>query len=185
MIEATELLVGTPPDLFLEDRFLTEHWYAVYTKSRHEKVLHRELTKKGIEAFLPLRKITRHWSDRKKIIEEPLFQSYLFVHMPWRDRWRVLNSVGAVRFVGPHLSCPAPVPEKELAAIRCFLEQEIRLDPFPYLKTGQKVYIRSGPFRGAEGFIVYKNQQCRLVISLDLLMQSVSVEIDESCVEPA
>lgn len=160
-------------------------WFALYTKSRHEKLLCGELTKKSIETFLPLRKITRRWSDRNKIIEEPLFKSYLFVRIPWRERWSVLNTAGAVRFVGPRMSDPLEVPERELASIKRFVENEIQIDPFPYLKAGDRVYIRSGPLKGAEGFIVRKGKHCRLVISLDLLMQSVSVEVDEACVESA
>ena len=158
-------------------------WLAVYTRSRHEKLLRDELLKKGVETFLPVRKVERHWSDRKKIIEEPLFSSYLFVKIPWTERFQVLNTVGAVRFIGVRQGNPVEVPEKEIETIRQFVSQEIKMDPFPYLKAGARVYIRSGPMKGAEGFVVYKNQRCRLVISLDLLMQSISVEIDQSLVE--
>ena len=166
-----------------EKRWDTPYWYALYTKSRHEKIVDQGLKRRDIETFLPLRKITRRWSDRKKVIEDPLFKSYLFVRIPWRDRWEVLNTAGAVRFVGSSHSDPTVVPEVELLTIRRFIEEQIRVDPFPYLKEGQRVYIRSGPLKGAEGFIVRKNRNCRLVISLDLLMQSISVELDEACVE--
>ena len=104
--------------------------------------------------------------------------------MPWRERWSVLNTAGAVRFVGPHFSVPTKVSERELWTIRRFVEEEIQIDPFPYLREGQRVYIRSGPFKSVEGFIVRKDRHCRLVIALDLLMQSVSVQIDSACVEP-
>lgn len=167
-----------------EKRWNTSYWYAVYTKSRHEKVLDQGLKKRGIETFLPLRKISRQWSDRKKVIEDPLFKSYLFVRIPWRDRLEVLKTTGAVRFIGSRHSDPTVVPEIELLTIRRFIEEQIRVDPFPYLKQGERVYVRSGLLKGAEGFIVRKNRNCRLVISLDLLMQSVSVELDEACVEP-
>lgn len=186
MIQAAEISPTIEPDLSLEEAFHRSRWFALYTRSRHEKVVHRELAKKGIESFLPLRRITRHWSDRKKIIEDPLFQGYLFVRTSWTDRLRVLNTVGAVHFVGAHPGRTAPeIPEKELEAVRRFIEEDVKVDPFPYLKEGRRVYVRSGPFRGVEGFILYKNKQCRLVISLDLLMQSVSIEIDQACVEPA
>lgn len=167
-----------------EQKFKTAKWFALYTRSRHEKVVDQELRKKGLETFLPLRRIIRHWSDRKKIIEDPLFKGYLFTRVALRDRWTVLNTAGVVGFVGSRRSEPFEVHEKELWTIRRFLEEEIQVDPFPYLREGERVYIRSGPFKGAEGFIVRKNKHCRLVISLDLLMQSVSVEIDEACVEP-
>ena len=174
------------PSVLLENeqKWNESHWFAVYTKSRHEKLLEQELRKKQIQTFLPLRTVTRFWSDRKKNIEEPIFKSYLFVRIPWKERWSVLNSVGAVNFVGPHLSYPVEVSENEIISIQKFIQEKVSLDPFPYLKQGQRVYVRSGPFKGVEGFVVRKDSHCRLVISLDLLMQSISVAIDEACVEP-
>ena len=162
---------------------ISKQWHALYTRSRHEKIVDGELRKRGFETFLPVRKLKRRWSDRTKIIEEPLFQSYVFVCIPMQDRWPVLNTFGAVSFVhfGPNL--PAVIPDKDIAALRCFMQENILMDPFPYLKEGRRVYIRSGPFKGIEGFIVQKNRQCRLVISLDKLMQSVSIEIDSAAIE--
>jgi transcription antitermination factor NusG len=167
-----------------DEKWALPRWFAVYTKSRHEKALEDELGKKKNETFLPVRRVVRHWSDRKKIIEDPLFKSYLFVKVFWRDRWSVLNTHGAVRFVTTGLSHgPIEVPERELLTIKNFIDGEMNVDPFPYLKEGERVYIKSGPFKGAEGFIVRKDRNCRLVISLDMLMQSVSVVIDEALIE--
>ena len=160
----------------------TPLWYALYTRSRHEKLVDQELQKKGIETFLPLRRVTRHWSDRKKEIETPLFSGYLFVHTAFENRLDILNTRGSVRFVGFN-STPVPVSEQELLTVRKFVEEKISLDPFPYLCQGDRVYIRSGPLKGVEGFIVRKDRHTRLVISLDLLLQSVSVAIDEALVE--
>lgn len=171
-------------DPCLREKWFTSHWYALYVRSRHEKYVYQELIKKGIETFLPLRKVTRHWSDRKKVIEEPLFKGYLFVNIPLKSRWAVLNTKGAVKFVGKSAGIPIEIPEKELQAIQKFIQEDMPLDPFPYLKEGERVYIRSGQFKGVEGFIVRKDKHCRLVISLDLLMQSVSIQIDSACVEP-
>lgn len=178
-------ILQTPALGFEGSKWTSYHWYALYTRSRHEKIVKEELQKKQLETFLPLRKITRQWSDRKKIIEEPLFKSYLFVRIPLSEKLKVLNTVGVVQFVCNRGAEPVSVPEKELLTIKSFIESSIQIDPFPYLKEGEKVYIRSGPFRGAEGFIVRKARHCRLIISLDVLMQSISVEIDEACVEPA
>ena len=185
MVETKLFSEGT--NLFYKDRekWNTARWFALSTRSRHEKLVTRELTKKGIETFLPLRKITRQWSDRKRLIEEPLFKGYLFVCIPLSERWTVLNTVGAVRLVGRSAADPLEVPESELLTVRRFIEEEIEVDPFPYLKEGERVYVRSGPFKGAEGFIARKDNHCRLVISLDLLMQSISIRIDQACVEPA
>jgi len=158
-------------------------WHALYTRSRHEKIVVRELSKHKIETFLPLRKIKRHWSDRVKLIEEPLFHGYIFTRIPIHKKNIVLNTYGAVSFVhfGPNL--PAVIPDKDIAALRRFMQEDIQVDPFPYIKEGQRVYIRTGSFKGVEGFVVRKNNQCRLVISLDMLMQSVSVEIDSASIE--
>ena len=99
------------------------------------------------------------------------------------QRIRVLNSVGAVRFVTGSKALPVEIPERDIEAIKRFSSSDAAMDPFPYLKKGERVYIRSGNFKGVEGFILYKNQQCRLVISIDALMQSISVEVDQACVE--
>lgn len=160
------------------------NWYALYTRSRHEKLVDGELRKKGIETFLPIRRVTRHWSDRAQEIEEPIFPGYLFVHIPLKNRLDVLQTRGSVRLIGFN-SAPVPVSEKELESIRCFMKEKISMDPYPYLKEGDRVYIRSGPFKGVEGFIVRKNRHTRLVISLDLILQSISVAIDEALVEKA
>ncbi|MDD5217797.1 MAG: UpxY family transcription antiterminator [Candidatus Omnitrophica bacterium] len=176
------------PTLFDRERSLGKYevpqWYALYTRSRHEKFLNRELNKKGVETFLPLRRVTRRWSDRKKMIEEPLFQGYLFVRIPLLNRLMVLNTTGAVCLIGSSRTEPSPVPEHDIWSLRRFIEEEIQVDPYPYLKQGQKVRIRSGPLKRVEGFIVRKDKHnCRLVLSLDLMMQSISVEVDEACVE--
>ena len=173
----------SPPPNGLSSKWDVLNWYAIHTRSRHEKVLQEELKKKGIDTFLPMRKIVRRWSDRKKIIEEPLFKGYLFAHFPLRKRWDVLNAVGAVRLVGRSNAEPSPIHEREIVSVHRFIENELQVDPFPYLKEGQRVYIRSGPLHGVEGFIVRKDSHCRLVVSLDSILQSVSICIDGSCVE--
>ncbi len=160
-------------------------WYAIYTRSRHEGCATRELVKKGIETFLPVRRVSHRWSDRTKTVEEPLFKGYVFIHAPLEHRWKILNTFGVVRFVGPSPAQPSPIPEAELQALQKFVSERIPMDPFPYLKEGMRAYVRSGPLKGVEGFIIRKDRHCRLVLSLDLLMQSVSVEIDQASVEPA
>jgi transcription antitermination factor NusG len=177
--------VSVNPILFEDgNKWDRTHWFALYARSRHEKLADRELRNKGIETFLPLRKITHQWSDRKIIVEEPLFKGYLFVNVSLKNRFCVLNTRGAVRFVGPRPSEPSEVPARDIGSIRRFIEEKIKVDPFPYVKEGTRVYVCSGPFRGIEGFVVRKDNHCRLVMSVDLLMQSVSVQVDEACVQP-
>ncbi len=180
-LESSKLLLNTRDQ---DKRWNQASWYALYTRSRHEKTVNQDLARKGVETFLPLRRVTRHWSDRKKIVEEPLFQGYLFVYIPIRERLAILKTSGVVGFVGRSRLDPIEVPEPEISSVRRFMEQEIQADPFPYLKRGKRVYIRSGPFKGIEGFIIRKDKHCRLVISLNLLMQSLSIQVDAACVEP-
>ena len=161
-----------------------EPWLAVRTRSRFEHVVATELEKKGIESFLPLRRVIRRWSDRRKLIDEPLFRGYVFLRAPEESRLRALRTAGVVSFVGQSAADPWEVPEPEMQALQRFVAERLRIDPFPYLKAGQRVYVRSGPLRGIEGFIVRKNSRCRLVVSVEMMMQSVAVEVDESSVEP-
>ena len=158
-------------------------WFAVQTRSHFEKVVLGELDKRGIDAFLPVRRVVRSWSDRKKLIEEPLFRGYVFLRASIENRLRALQAPGVVRYVGGSAQSPWEVPEPEMAALRRFVEEDIRVDPYPYLRAGQLVRVRNGPLRGLQGFIVHKPRFCRLVISVEMMMQSVAVEIDEALVE--
>jgi transcription antitermination factor NusG len=166
----------------LGDSFVAPHWYALYTRSRHEKSVYDAMRQSRIETFLPLRRISRRWSDRTKHVLEPLFRGYVFVRIPLLSKLDVLKVHGAVRFVsrGGHA---IPVPERELSMVRQFVDKEIEMDPFPYLACGARVRVTRGVMKGVEGILVQKMGQCRLVLSLDMLYQSVSVEIDASYVQ--
>lgn len=166
-----------------EDAWHRPQWFAVYTKSHCERLVNEELIRKHFESFLPIRKVTRQWSDRRKVIEEPLFKSYLFTRIAPADRFRVLNTAGVVTLVGRTRSKPVVVSDAEILALQRMVNEDIPIDPFPYLKEGQKVCIRSGPLKGVEGYIVRKDRHCRLVVSVNQLAQSVSVHIDEADVE--
>jgi len=160
------------------------HWYSVYTRPRHEKHVLQELSQKQIEAFLPTYKVRRRWSDRYKIVEEPLFKGYLFVNVDYNRRYRdTLRPYGAVAFVSFN-GVPAVVPEVEIEAIRRLVTCELPYSPHPYLKVGRKVRVKLGPLKGCEGILVRKKNLARLVLSVNLLQQSVSAEIDADCVEP-
>ena len=159
-------------------------WYALYTRPRHEKQVFQELANKGIEAFLPTYKIRRRWSDRYKIVEEPLFKNYLFVNVDFNTRYyETLRPYGAVGFI-TFDSKPAEIPQNEIDAIRRVVESELPYDPHPYLKVGRKVRVRSGPLQGCEGVLTRKKGLARLVISVHLLQQSVSAEVDSDTIEP-
>ncbi|OIO39253.1 MAG: hypothetical protein AUJ72_01105 [Candidatus Omnitrophica bacterium CG1_02_46_14] len=162
---------------------MTPRWYALYTRSRHEKFIDVELKKRCIESFLPLRTIKRRWSDRTVTVDEPLFKSYLFVKTDPVKAVDVLKTKGAVRFVTVQ-SKPVPIAEAVISSLKNILEREIAVDPFPYLESGMRVSVRSGIFKGVEGFVVRKdNKKCRVVISIDALQASISIEVDACLIE--
>jgi transcription antitermination factor NusG len=153
-------------------------WYAAYTCPRHEKSVQRQLEERRIECFLPVYRSVRRWKDRKKEIELVLFPSYVFVHILLSDRLPVLQVPGVVRFVSFH-GLPTALPEKDIEALRHGVDHRIRLTSHPYLKVGRRVQVKSGPMAGAQGILVRRKQNCRLVISIEAIMRSVALEIDE------
>ena len=159
-------------------------WYAIYTRPRHEKQVYEDLTNRHIEAFLPTYKVRRRWSDRYKIVEEPLFKNYLFVNIDYDRRYYdTLRPYGAVAFVMFDVK-PAVIPDNEIEGIRRLVTSELPYDPHPYLKIGKRVRVRSGPLEGCEGILTRKKGLTRLVLSVHLLQQSVSAEVDADTVEP-
>src|SRR5581483_875518 len=148
------------------------HWYSVYTRPRHEKNVLKELTGKNIEAFLPTYKVRRRWSDRYKIVEEPLFKNYLFVNVDYDHRYHdTLRPYGAVSFISFD-GQPAQIPDAEIEAIRRLVTCELPYQPHPYLKVGRRVRVRSGPLKGCEGILVRKKSLAKLVLSVNLLQQA-------------
>jgi len=159
------------------------NWYALYTCPRHEKRVAEQIRQRRVSCFLPVYRSVRRWKDRRKELELALFPGYVFVRIAPQDRLRVLQLAGAVRFV----SCngrPVPLPEGEVESLMNGLLGGSRVEPHPYLKTGRRVRVRYGPFSKAQGILVRRKDRFRIVLSLDLIMRSVSVEVDESDVEP-
>ncbi|MEW5977960.1 MAG: UpxY family transcription antiterminator [Acidobacteriota bacterium] len=157
-------------------------WYAVYTRSRHEQIVKRQLDHKGVEGFLPVYHKISQWKDRRKVIEMPLFPGYLFVHIPLLGRVEVIKSFGVVNLVGDGCT-PLPVPEEQILRIRQFVETGLKADPHPYLRIGQKVRILDGPLTGIEGILLRKKNRSRLILSVDLIERSLAVEIDSWKIE--
>jgi transcription antitermination factor NusG len=157
-------------------------WYAAYTCPRHEKSVERQLQERQIDCFLPTYRSVRRWKDRRKEIELVLFPGYIFVYIPLPGRLQVLQLPGVVRFVNFH-GLPTALPESEIEALRRGLAHQIGLKSHPYLKVGRRVQVKRGPMAGAQGILIRRKQNCRLVISLDAIMRSVALEIDEEIVE--
>ncbi len=163
----------------------TPRWYALYTRSRFEKKMLSELTDRNINVFLPMREVLSRWKDRRKRIWLPLFPGYIFVnHVDTpENRYKVLNVPGAVRFVSVE-GHAEPIPEEQIQSVRRFLESNISIDPYPYMKVGSRVEIIAGPLKGIQGILVKKRGKFRFVLQVDLIRQAVSVEIDASDVRP-
>ena len=153
------------------------HWYALRTKSRHEKLVRDQLDKQGIEPLLPTVKKLSQWKDRKKEIEVPLFSGYCFVRFSKLEKTPVQKIVGVVEIVGSG-SRPEPIPEQEIAALRCLMTSVLPYDPHPYLHEGMKVEVVRGPLQGAHGILLRKEKRHRLVIGVRLIQQAAAVEID-------
>jgi transcription antitermination factor NusG len=158
------------------------NWYALYTCSRHEKIVHLQLNAKAIESYLPLYTSLRRWNDRSALVELPLFPGYLFVRIPLSARLRVLTVPGAVRLVGFN-GKPAALAEEEIQAIKTAVALEIA-EPCPYLVEGKRIRIANGPLKGLEGIVTRRKGKLRAVVSVHSIMQSFSVEVDAMDTQP-
>ncbi|HTZ81879.1 MAG TPA: UpxY family transcription antiterminator [Candidatus Acidoferrales bacterium] len=161
------------------------HWYAVRTRSRHEKLVARQLEKQGIQAFLPLVSKINQWSDRRKQVEQPLFSGYAFVRLNHssNDRIRVLRTQGVVSFVGVQGS-GVPIPDQEIDNITTLLASNITYQERPYLQVGQRVRVCGGALDGLEGILTAENSDRSVVISIGLIQRSLSVRVAGYSVEP-
>ena len=153
------------------------NWYAIYTRSRYEKKVAEELVEKNITCFLPLREVMSRWKDRRKLMQWPLFPGYVFIDIDLRDRLKVLQTPGVVRIVGFEKE-PVLIPREQIYAVMMLVQEKIKGDPCPYLREGQRVEVIRGPLKGVMGILLKKRVNFRLVLSVDLIMKSVSLEID-------
>jgi transcription antitermination factor NusG len=156
-----------------------EHWYALQTRARHERIVKERLDKRGILTFLPTLIEVHRWSDRKKKVEMPLFSCYLFARLaPTRlDQLRVLCVEGVFRFVGPRRE-GLPIPDEQIEAVRALVESQLPCSSHPFLKIGQRVRIRSGSLDGLEGILVSRNGDTSVIISVDAIQRSLAVRVD-------
>jgi len=158
-------------------------WWALYTRHQHEKTVAEMLSAKGFEVFLPLYDSMRRWKDRNKLLSLPLFPCYVFVRGGLNRKLQVVTTPGVhmILYRGERV---ATIPESEILAIRKTVEGSFRVEPHPFLKCGERVRVIRGSLEGVEGVLVRKKNMFRLVLSVEMLAQSVAVEIDASDVEP-
>lgn len=161
-----------------------EHWYALHTRTRHEKMVEHRLRERGVQTFLPLVTEIHRWSDRKKKVELPLFSGYLFARLTSTkvDRLRVLTAEGVFGFVGVRGE-GTPIPETQMDAVRALIDGELAWSSHPFLKIGQRVRIRGGAMDGIEGILVDRAGDSTLVISIDAIQRSLAVRVEGYSVE--
>ena len=156
---------------------MDKQWIVVRSKPRSEKVAHNELVKKNIEAYLPLLKERRKWSDRKKWVEFPLFSSYLFARIDIKDSIFVLQTQGVNTIVsfGKQI---AIVQNSVIKAIRLAMEGGYQLEPVEYFLEGNRVEVVAGPMKGIKGIVAKLRGQNRLIIKIDAIQQALSIQIE-------
>jgi transcription antitermination factor NusG len=158
-------------------------WWALYTRHQHEKVVADMLSAKGFEVFLPLYDSVRRWKDRQKLLSLPLFPCYVFVRGGLGCRLQIITTPG-VHTVLNHGEHVAVIPENEIESIRRTVDGRFPMEPYPFIRCGDRVRVIRGSLQGLEGILVRKKNQFRLVLSVEMLAKSVAVEIDAMDVEP-
>ena len=158
-------------------------WWVVYTRHQHEKAVAEMLTTKGFEVFLPLYESTRRWKDRRMVLSLPLFPCYVFVRGGFDRKLQVVTTPGIhmILYRGEEV---AVIPDQEIEAIQKAMDGPCSVEPHPFLKCGMHVRVIRGSLEGVEGILTRKKNLFRLVLSVDMLAQSVAVEVHASDVEP-
>ena len=158
-------------------------WYAVYTRSRFEKRLMELLIAKGIEAYVPLRKVMKQWSDRKKMVEEPMIRSYCFVKVDPMHYQDVLNTPGAVRYIW-FSGKPASIPDRQIDTLKAITGSDIEVECLPdTFRPGIQVRVIGGPLEGLMGELVNVSNKKRVIIRIDHLNQVLTLSISPLLIE--
>jgi transcriptional antiterminator RfaH len=162
----------------------SNHWYAIYTKSRCEKKLVQRLTEKGIEAYVPLRKTIRQWSDRKKIVTEPLINSYVFVNVSGVDYFEALNTYGASHYIW-FAGKPATIPAKQIDLLKILTGSGLDVECLQLnIPAGTTVKVSAGPLAGLTGKLVNHGGKNKVVVQIDHLDKVMLLTISPSFLEP-
>jgi len=158
-------------------------WYPVYTRSRAEKKAYEELIRKDIIAYLPLKKTLKQWSDRKKIIEEPLIKSYLFVYISAKEQTEVLMTNGISRFIYFSGNI-ASLPDKQIHDLKLLLATEDDLEVFDFaIKAGEKVVVKAGPFKGMLAELVSIHNKQRIILRLHNMGYAIEINTSMKFIE--
>ena len=161
-------------------------WFALYTKPQHEKFVESALTEKNIESFTPTVLLKKKWSDRVKLIEQPFFKGYCFAKFPIKDKILIVSQRGVVNIVNfrnKYIS----VQDSVIDSLKILVENKVKIDPYPFLKTGDRIRVKRGPLKNIEGYIIEKRSKSStsLAISIEAIVSSVRCVIDAVDVESA
>ena len=161
------------------------NWFALHTRASFEKKVASQLGEKSIENFLPLLATRHKWSDRNRLVHQPLFPGYVFARIValQEKRIAVLRTIGVLGFVGIR-GIGTPIPDSEVQAIQTLLGQRVPFQLYPFLSVGQYVRIRGGCLDGIEGLLKAINGNKSLIISVELIQKSVAIQINGYDVEP-
>jgi transcription antitermination factor NusG len=178
-------IVELGPEMSLPRGEEEMRWYALHTRSRHEKAVVQRLRECGMETYLPTVQEEHRWSDRKKKVEVPLFSCYVFLRcaLTPQDRTQVYRVDSVLGFVGGGAAGVA-IPDVQIESVRTLLSQTAPWRSHPFLKVGQRVRVRGGAFDGVEGIFLSENGDHSLVISVDAIQRSMAVRIDGYDVVP-
>lgn len=174
--------------MFLNLKLSTEtnkNWHAVYVASRQEKNIYRVLQEKGIEAYVPIVKTMRQWSDRKKMVEFPLLNGYVFVRVDSSQNESVLQTKGVVNFVRIE-GRVARVREHEIERLKQLVELGYQIEAGPidrHFTKGEKIKITSGPLKNLEGFVFNQKEGRFIEVALESIGQSLKVKLPEEILE--
>ena len=157
-------------------------WYVAYTYPRHERAVAEQLEHKSVETFLPTFPQISQWKDRKVKLDVPLFPGYVFARIAAQERLKVLSVPGVVRMLS-HRGMLAPASDDEIHTLKLCIKDKASLRPHPFLAIGDRVRVREGVLEGVQGIVVRYNNGCKLVVSIALIQQSVSMEIDAHSLE--
>ena len=159
------------------DQQLSQRWYAIYVRPRHEKVVANHFGVRSVECFLPVYKELHKWKNGSRMqLDFPLFPGYLFVRICLSQRLCVLQCPGVIRFVGFNHDT-TPVEDSEVESLRLGLQKYLTR-PHPYLTVGTKVCVRRGPFEGRMGILLRGEGRDRVIISMELIKRAIAVELD-------
>lgn len=158
------------------------HWYAVCTRSRHEKTVADYCVQRSITNFVPLYESVRRWKNGRHRVSLPLFPGYAFVRIALANRLDVLKVPGVVRLVGFN-GLPAPLGDSEIESLHRALTAGHRAVPHPYLTVGRRVRVKSGPFAGFIGILRRNYRFARAVLSIESIYRSFSIDVPLEDVE--